>query len=150
MDCEQPRERNEVPAFVSETRGVACFHRIRESELRGPGKNKKELSCDKLRDPASEPRSSAALPEQAATTEAKMTPVTPDEKANEATENASEQQSELGDAELENVSGGAGGTALQFELQMGTSALQNAENVRSQAEKLLEQQRKDLTRNWGG
>lgn len=26
----------------------------------------------------------------------------------------------------------------------------NAQNVRSQAEKRLEQQRKDLTRNWGG
>lgn len=28
--------------------------------------------------------------------------------------------------------------------------LQNAESVRSQAEKRLEQQRQDLTRNWGG
>jgi hypothetical protein len=79
-----------------------------------------------------------------------MTEIARDEKPNEATENASEPQSELGDAELENVSGGAGGTALQFELQMGTSDLQNAENVRSQAERRLEQQRKDLTRNWGG
>lgn len=79
-----------------------------------------------------------------------MTEMAPDEKATEATENTSEQQSELGDAELDNVSGGAGGTALQFEIQMATSDLQNAENVRSQAEKRLETQRKDLTRNWGG
>jgi len=40
------------------------------------------------------------------------------EKAPGTTENPSERQSELGDAELENVSGGAGGTALQFEIQM--------------------------------
>ena len=39
---------------------------------------------------------------------------------------------------------------VQFQIQVGTSDLQNAENVRSQAEKRLEQQRKDLTRNWGG
>jgi hypothetical protein len=39
---------------------------------------------------------------------------------------------------------------LQFKIQMATSDLQNAENVRSQAEKRLEQQRKDLTRNWAG
>jgi hypothetical protein len=39
---------------------------------------------------------------------------------------------------------------VQFEIQVGTSDLQNAENVRSQAEKRLETQRKDLTRNWGG
>ena len=39
---------------------------------------------------------------------------------------------------------------LQFQLQQGTSDLQNAENVRSQSEKRLEQQRKDLIRNWGG
>jgi hypothetical protein len=39
---------------------------------------------------------------------------------------------------------------VQFEIQVATSDLQNAENVRSQAEKRLEQQRKDLTRNWGG
>jgi hypothetical protein len=39
---------------------------------------------------------------------------------------------------------------LQFKIQMYTSDLQNAENVRSQAEKRLETQRKDLTRNWGG
>lgn len=39
---------------------------------------------------------------------------------------------------------------VQFEIQVSTSDLQNAENVRSQAEKRLEQQRKDLTRNWGG
>jgi hypothetical protein len=57
-----------------------------------------------------------------------------EEKTTETTANASEHQSELGDDQLENVSGG----------------LQNAENVRSQAEKRLEQQRKDLTRNWGG
>jgi hypothetical protein len=75
-----------------------------------------------------------------------MTEMAPNQNTNEATGNASE----LGDAELENVSGGAGGTALQFEIQMATSDLQNAENVRSQAEKRLEQQRKDLTRNWGG
>ena len=72
------------------------------------------------------------------------------EKAPETTDNPSEQPSELGDAELDNVSGGAGGSTLQFEIQMATSDLQNAENVRSQAEKRLEQQRKDLTRNWGG
>ncbi len=79
------------------------------------------------------------LPEQAATTEAKM-----NEKATQTTENA-----ELGDTELENVSGGTD-ALLQFQIQVGTSDLQNAENVRSQAEKRLEQQRKDLTRNWGG
>lgn len=56
---------------------------------------------------------------------------------------------ELGDAELEAVAGGTAGE-LQFQIQVGTSDLQNAENVRSQAEKRLEQQRKDLTRNWGG
>jgi hypothetical protein len=39
---------------------------------------------------------------------------------------------------------------VQFQIQVGTSDLQNAENVRSQAEKRLETQRKDLTRNWGG
>jgi len=39
---------------------------------------------------------------------------------------------------------------IQFEIQMATSDLQNAENVRSKAEKRLEQQRKDLTRNWAG
>jgi hypothetical protein len=39
---------------------------------------------------------------------------------------------------------------VQFLIQVGTSDLQNAENVRSQAEKRLETQRKDLTRNWGG
>jgi hypothetical protein len=39
---------------------------------------------------------------------------------------------------------------LQFKIQMFTSDLQNAENVRSQAEKREETQRKDLTRNWGG
>lgn len=39
---------------------------------------------------------------------------------------------------------------VQFEIQVATSDLQNAENVRSQAEKRLEQQRKDLTRNWAG
>jgi hypothetical protein len=79
-----------------------------------------------------------------------MTEKTPDEKASETTENAYDQRSELADAELENISGGAGGTALQFEIQVATSDLQNAENVRSQAEKRLETQRKDLTRNWGG
>jgi hypothetical protein len=31
-----------------------------------------------------------------------------------------------------------------------TNSLQNAENVRSQAEKRLETQRRDLTRNWAG
>jgi hypothetical protein len=31
-----------------------------------------------------------------------------------------------------------------------STALQNAENVRSQAERRLETQRKDLARNWGG
>lgn len=36
----------------------------------------------------------------------------------------------------------------QFEIQ--SSSQQTSQNVRSQAEKRLEQQRKDLTRNWGG
>lgn len=36
----------------------------------------------------------------------------------------------------------------QFEIQ--SSSQQTSHNVRSQAEKRLEQQRKDLTRNWGG
>ena len=39
---------------------------------------------------------------------------------------------------------------VQFQIQLGTSDLQNAENVRSQAERRLEQQRRDLTRNWQG
>lgn len=36
----------------------------------------------------------------------------------------------------------------QFEIQ--SSSQQTSQNVRSQAEKRLEQMRKDLTRNWGG
>lgn len=39
---------------------------------------------------------------------------------------------------------------VQFDIQMATSDLQTAENVRSSAEKRLEQQRNDLTRNWAG
>ncbi len=39
---------------------------------------------------------------------------------------------------------------LQFEIQMATSEMQNAESTRSQAEKRLEDQRKDLRRNWAG
>jgi len=81
------------------------------------------------------------------------------------TEHASEQTTEgaeLNEAELEQVAGGLGAltaakelvdddqSKVQFEIQVGTSDLQNSENVRSQAKKRLEQQRKDLTRNWGG
>jgi hypothetical protein len=36
----------------------------------------------------------------------------------------------------------------QFEIQ--SSSQQTSQKVRSQAEKRLEQQRRDLTRNWGG
>ena len=64
---------------------------------------------------------------------------------------------EMNEAELDQVTGGLGKMLLdddqslvQFQIQIGTSDLQNAENVRSQAEKRLEQQRRDLTRNWGG
>ncbi len=39
---------------------------------------------------------------------------------------------------------------VQFKIQMATSDLQTAENVRSQVEKRLEQQRKDIIHNWGG
>ena len=39
---------------------------------------------------------------------------------------------------------------LRAQLAQALSEMQNAENVRSQAEKRLETQRKDLTRNWGG
>jgi len=80
-----------------------------------------------------------------------LTDTARDEKVTETPKNGSAQQTELGDAELDNISGGVGGTAeVQFQIQVGTSDLQNAENVRSQAEKRLEQQRKDLTRNWAG
>ena len=37
---------------------------------------------------------------------------------------------------------------LQFEIQMATSEMQNAESTRSQSEKRMEDQRKELRRNW--
>ena len=40
--------------------------------------------------------------------------------------------------------------AQKAEPKASANTTRNAENVRSQAEKRLEQQRKDLTRNWGG
>jgi hypothetical protein len=39
---------------------------------------------------------------------------------------------------------------LQFEIQMATSDMQNAESTRSQAEKRMADHRKEMLRNWAG
>ena len=59
---------------------------------------------------------------------------------------------ELSADQLDQVSGAAGldGIRALATLSSTVASSQNAENVRSQAEKRLETQRKDLVRNWGG
>lgn len=55
---------------------------------------------------------------------------------------------ELDDKEAAQVRGGFGFFQSWALLTLPTSKLQNSENVRSQAEKRLEEQRKALAKNW--
>lgn len=59
---------------------------------------------------------------------------------------------ELTADQLDQVSGAAGvdGIRALATLSNTVASSQNAENVKSQAEKRLETQRKDLIRNWAG
>jgi hypothetical protein len=75
------------------------------------------------------------------------------------TGDSSDASQRAGKAMMENIKNRIDGTMdglnddqqlLQFEIQMATSEMQNAESTRSQAEKRLEDQRKDLRRNWAG
>jgi hypothetical protein len=58
---------------------------------------------------------------------------------------------ELSADQLDQVSGAAGMDGIRaLVILSSTVASQNTETVQSSAEKRLETQRKDLTRNWGG
>lgn len=58
---------------------------------------------------------------------------------------------ELSSAQLDQITGAAGMDGIRaLVILSSTVASQNSENVRSQAEKRLETQRKDLIRNWAG